>query len=58
MTAAEAIRSQATPRTGTRAELGRRVGLSSPAVAERIQRLEQEDVIRGYHAELNPGRVP
>jgi Lrp/AsnC family leucine-responsive transcriptional regulator len=36
------------------AELGRRVGLSSPAVAERLQRLEQEDVIVGYHAELNP----
>ncbi len=36
------------------AELGRRVGLSSPAVAERLQRLEQEDVIRGYHADLNP----
>lgn len=36
------------------AELGRRVGLSSPAVADRLQRLEQEDVIRGYHAELNP----
>jgi Lrp/AsnC family leucine-responsive transcriptional regulator len=36
------------------AELGRRVGLSSPAVAERLQRLEQEDVILGYHARLNP----
>jgi len=36
------------------AELGRRVGLSSPAVAERLQRLEQEGVIVGYHAELNP----
>ena len=36
------------------AELGRRVGLSSPAVAERIARLEQEQVIRGYHAELDP----
>ena len=36
------------------AELGRRVGLSSPAVAERLARLEQEDVILGYHAELNP----
>lgn len=36
------------------AELGRRVGLSSPAVAERLQRLELENVIRGYHAELNP----
>jgi Lrp/AsnC family leucine-responsive transcriptional regulator len=36
------------------AELGRRVGLSSPAVAERLQRLESEEVIVGYHAELNP----
>jgi Lrp/AsnC family transcriptional regulator, leucine-responsive regulatory protein len=36
------------------AELGRRVGLSSPAVAERLQRLEQEEVILGYHARLNP----
>jgi Lrp/AsnC family leucine-responsive transcriptional regulator len=41
----------------TLAELGRRVGLSSPAVAERLQRLEQEDVIRGYHAEINPGAL-
>jgi len=36
------------------AELGRRVGLSSPAVAERVARLEQEQVIVGYHAQLNP----
>src|ERR1700727_812119 len=36
------------------AELGRRVGLSSPAVAERLARLEQEGVILGYHARLNP----
>ncbi|HWH11673.1 MAG TPA: Lrp/AsnC family transcriptional regulator [Solirubrobacteraceae bacterium] len=36
------------------AELGRRVGLSSPAVAERLHRLEQADVITGYHARLNP----
>ncbi len=36
------------------AELGRRVGLSSPAVAERVARLEQEQVIFGYHARLNP----
>lgn len=36
------------------AELGRRVGLSSPAVAERLARLEQEQVILGYHAQLNP----
>ena len=36
------------------AELGRRVGLSSPAVAERLQRLERDGVIVGYRAELNP----
>jgi len=39
------------------AELGRRVGLSSPAVAERIQRLEQAGVILGYHARLDPRAV-
>jgi Lrp/AsnC family transcriptional regulator, leucine-responsive regulatory protein len=38
----------------TLAELGRRVGLSPPAVAERIQRLEQDGVIAGYRAELSP----
>ena len=36
------------------AELGRRVGLSPPAVAERLQRLERDGVIRGYRAELDP----
>ena len=36
------------------AELGRRVGLSSPAVAERVARLEREGVILGYHAQLDP----
>ena len=39
------------------AELGRRVGLSSPAVAERLQRLEREGVITGYRAEVNPRAV-
>jgi Lrp/AsnC family leucine-responsive transcriptional regulator len=38
----------------TFAELGRRVGLSPPAVAERVQRLEEAGVIAGYHAELSP----
>ena len=36
------------------AELGRRVGLTPPAVAERLQRLESQQVIRGYRAELDP----
>jgi len=38
----------------TLAELGRRVNLSSPAVAERVQRLERSGVITGYRAELDP----
>ena len=41
----------------TFAELGRRVGLSAPAVGERIQRLEQHGVIRGYRAEIDPGAL-
>jgi Lrp/AsnC family leucine-responsive transcriptional regulator len=36
------------------AELGRRVGLSSPAVADRLERLEEARVITGYHAEIDP----
>jgi Lrp/AsnC family leucine-responsive transcriptional regulator len=36
------------------AELGRRVGLSAPAVAERLQRLEDSGVITGYRAEVDP----
>jgi Lrp/AsnC family leucine-responsive transcriptional regulator len=38
----------------SRAELGRRVGLSSPAVAERLQRLESEGVITGYRTDVDP----
>jgi Lrp/AsnC family leucine-responsive transcriptional regulator len=36
------------------AELGRRVSLSAPAVAERVQRLETAGVITGYRAEIDP----
>lgn len=39
------------------AEAGRRVGLSSPAVAERLKRLESDGVIRGYTAEIDPKRL-
>jgi Lrp/AsnC family leucine-responsive transcriptional regulator len=35
-------------------ELGRRVGMSSPAVTERVRRLEEAGVIRGYRLDLNP----
>jgi Lrp/AsnC family leucine-responsive transcriptional regulator len=39
------------------AELARRVGMSAPSVAERVQRLERAGVITGYHAEIDPGAV-
>jgi Lrp/AsnC family transcriptional regulator, leucine-responsive regulatory protein len=41
----------------TFAELGRRVGLSAPAVAERVQRLEDDGVILGYRAIVDPRAV-
>lgn len=36
------------------AELGRRVGLSPPAVGERLGRLELAGVVTGYRVELDP----
>jgi Lrp/AsnC family leucine-responsive transcriptional regulator len=36
------------------AELGRRVGLSAPAVAERVRRLTDEGVIRGFRTDVDP----
>ena len=35
------------------AELGRRVGLSLPAVAERVRRMEETGIIKGYRAEVS-----
>jgi Lrp/AsnC family transcriptional regulator, leucine-responsive regulatory protein len=37
--------------------LGAEVGLSSPAVTERVHRLEQQGAIRGYRADVAPDRV-
>ena len=34
-------------------EIGRRVGLSAPSVIERIKKLEQRGVIKGYHVALD-----
>jgi Lrp/AsnC family transcriptional regulator, leucine-responsive regulatory protein len=36
------------------AELGRRIGLSGPSVQERIRRLEDRGILRGYHAAVDP----
>ena len=38
----------------TNAELGRRVNLSPPAVADRLRRLERDGVVTGYRAEVDP----
>lgn len=38
-------------------ELGLRVGLSSPAVAERVRRLEDVGIIKGYRAEIDTTKV-
>jgi Lrp/AsnC family leucine-responsive transcriptional regulator len=39
------------------AELGRRIGLSTPAAIERVRRLEESGIIEGYHARINPAKV-
>ncbi len=38
-------------------ELGQRVNLTSPAVSERIRRLEESGVIEGYAAIVNPKKL-
>lgn len=39
------------------AELGRRIGMSSPAVTERVRRLEEAGVIRGYRLDVDPAAL-
>jgi Lrp/AsnC family leucine-responsive transcriptional regulator len=39
------------------AELARQVGLSAPAVHERVGKLESAGVLRGYHADVDPDAV-
>jgi Lrp/AsnC family transcriptional regulator, leucine-responsive regulatory protein len=46
----------ASPRI-TMSELGRRVGMSAPAVTERVQRLERAGVIAGYRLEVDPAAL-
>ena len=35
-------------------EIGRSIGLSQPAISERVKRLEEAGVIEGYSARINP----
>ena len=41
----------------TMAELARRVGMSSPAVTERVRRMEEAGVIAGYRLDLDPAAL-
>lgn len=47
---------QADPRASA-AELARRVGMSAPAVRERVARLEEAGVIRGYRLDIDPAAI-
>ncbi|WP_108661791.1 Lrp/AsnC family transcriptional regulator [Acuticoccus kandeliae] len=38
-------------------ELGRRIGLSQPAMSERVKRLEERGVIAGYGARIDPAAL-
>jgi Lrp/AsnC family leucine-responsive transcriptional regulator len=39
------------------AELARRIGMSAPAVRERLQRLKESGVVRGYRLEIDPAAL-
>jgi Lrp/AsnC family transcriptional regulator, leucine-responsive regulatory protein len=41
----------------TMSALGRIVGMSAPAVTERVQRMERDGVITGYHVEVDPAAL-
>ncbi|MDF1523669.1 MAG: Lrp/AsnC family transcriptional regulator [Trueperaceae bacterium] len=41
----------------THAHLAKQTGLSAPAIGERVRKLEQAGVIRGYRAVLDPEKV-
>ncbi len=41
----------------TMSELGRRVGMSSPAVTERVRRMEEAGIITGYRLDVDPAAL-
>jgi Lrp/AsnC family transcriptional regulator, leucine-responsive regulatory protein len=41
----------------TMSELARRVGMSSPAVTERVQRLQRSGVITGFRMDVDPAAI-
>ncbi len=57
MTSWELLRALQTDARLSFSELGRRVDLSAPAVAERVRKLEEAGVIVGYHAQVCPEKI-
>jgi Lrp/AsnC family leucine-responsive transcriptional regulator len=41
----------------TTSDLARTIGLSAPSTAERVKRLEEAGIIRGYHADIDPAAI-
>lgn len=41
----------------TVSDLARSVGLSSPSTTERMKRLEEAGIIRGYHVDIDPALI-
>ena len=41
----------------TNVELAQRVGLTAPPCLRRVRALEQQGVIKGYHADLDPAKL-
>lgn len=39
------------------AELGRKISLSAPAISERVQKLLDQGIIRGFHADVDPSSI-
>lgn len=39
------------------AEVGRAIGLTAPAIGERLRKMEEAGIISGYHAALNPSKA-
>jgi Lrp/AsnC family transcriptional regulator, leucine-responsive regulatory protein len=41
----------------TMSELGRRVGMSAPAVTDRVQRMQRDGVITGFRVDVDPAAL-
>ena len=41
----------------TMTALGRRIGMSAPAVSDRVRRMEEAGIIRGYRLDLDPAAL-